>query len=277
MDEKIIELKQIISMTIIKKKTPIEIQNIILDLITKYNISAKKLIEEIRMLNLTAEQKEKITNLEDYNKKDCKEDEETLKYLALSQYEMKKEETINRLEAIIDKSAQENKKVEKSQKRKKLKINRKEIDKAIRNKQDNLDYANLLINNIIDEISSSKKGLLSYLNSVRFLDTQQVKVNKYINRFDKDVQLMINVTTSKKGEVKKILNVQDNDVCKEVFSSIKGYIENGQTLKQSLNFQNKRNVFVEILCEKIKERKDEGYSESKENDLINQIELDEKE
>ena len=84
-------LKQIISTNIRTKKIPVEIEKIILSSNNDYAKVATKLIEALKTLDLNESQKEKLKSLEKYNENDCKEDVETLKYLALAQYENRKD------------------------------------------------------------------------------------------------------------------------------------------------------------------------------------------
>ena len=67
MENEAVKLKQIVSMIIIKKKIPEEIEKIVLASNKDYAEIARKLINAIKELDLTEIQKEKVKWIESYN------------------------------------------------------------------------------------------------------------------------------------------------------------------------------------------------------------------
>lgn len=278
MENDVVRLKRIVSTIMIGKKLPTEIEKIIRTANTDYENAIRKLIEALKTLNLNQYQKEKIIGLENHSESDCKENAETLKFLSLTQYENKKENTLNKLEEILAESDRQNQNKDKSQKTKKVKLNYKQIDNAIKNKQENFNYASELIDNITEEIKSSKKGTLIYVNPIEFSEKQQRKVDKFVKRYEEEVYLIINSTVLKKARIQKALDTQDSEICKELNVALKDYVQNGDRFKIDLDFKNKRNVFIENLYEKVENIMQVEYDEedTEERQVVEEIEIDEK-
>lgn len=278
MENDVAKLKQIVSTIMIGKKLPTEIEKIILSASNDYETATRKLIEAIKTLKLNEYQAGKLIGLEMHSENDCKENAETLKFLASTQYENKKENVINKLEEIIEEETKENKEINKNKKAKKIKLNYKKIDSTIKNKRENFSYASEIIDNIIGEIKSSRKGTLIYMQSIEFSEEDQKRVNKFIKRYEEDIQLIINSTVLKKSKIQKALDMQDVETCEQLNISLKDFIQNNDRFRIDLDFKNKRNVFVENLHEKIENimQIEHDEEDTEERQVVEEIEIDEK-
>ena len=118
------------------------------------------------------------------------------------------------------------------------------------------------------------------MNSIQFPEEEQKKVDRYVKRFEDDVQLIIDATVLKMNKIPKVLDAQDSQMSKKMITFIKDYSENSEQLKVTLDFQQKRDVFIENLQEKISDiRRLPNVNEEDledEKDLLEEIDLEEK-
>ena len=82
------------------------------------------------------------------------------------------------------------------------------------------------------------------------------------------------------NKIPKVLDAQDSQMSKKMITCIKDYSENSEQLKVTLDFQQKRDVFIENLQEKISDvRRLPNVNEEDledEKDLLEEIDLEEK-
>lgn len=110
------------------------------------------------------------------------------------------------------------------------------LDNCVRNPKENYLYTNNVINIVIDSIENSRNQLFRILDS---LGTTNKKM-EYINS---QIKLIENSAKLKLSSIKEDLDIDDEEISKQIFSEYEQYKENEEKNKQNES-QNAHQTFV---------------------------------
>lgn len=189
-------------------KLPPEIHKMLRNIYTEYQNAYKELIQGLK--NEYPEREKEIVNLEIEISKDYYEDIKMCEFIEFEEYEQKRIIVIEAINSII-KDINNNIISRTSFLQNVLKVTKKE---------ESVDFANIVINNMVQEIESSCKYVL---NKINYLKLNDAKILEQEDEFKNEILKIKQEAMQKKPEMAECINNHFINICKRIENVIDSY------------------------------------------------------
>lgn len=189
-------------------KLPPEIHKMLRNIYTEYQNAYKELIQGLK--NEYPEKEKEIVNLEIEISKDYYEDIKMCEFIEFEEYEQKRIIVIEAINSII-KDINNNIISRTSFLQNVLKVTKKE---------ESVDFANIVINNMVQEIESSCKYVL---NKINYLKLNDAKILEQEDEFKNEILKIKQEAMQKKPEMAECINNHFINICKRIENVIDNY------------------------------------------------------
>lgn len=190
-------------------KLPPEIHKILRKIYAQYQNAYRKLIQELK--SKYPEKEKEIVNLEIEISKDYYEDIKMCEFVEFEEYEQKRIIVIEAINSII-KDINSNNIISR-------KSFIKNVSKVIK-KEESIDFANIVINNIVQEIESSCKYAL---NRINFFKLNDKEILEQENEFKNEVLKIKEEAMQNIPEMAQCINNHFINICKKIENVIDSY------------------------------------------------------
>lgn len=201
------EIKKEMAKILGDTKLPSEIHKMLRGIYTEYQNAYRKLIQELK--SKYPEKEKEITRLEIEISQDYYEDVKMCEFIEFEEYEQKRIIVMEAINSIV-KDINANNLVS----RKKFLQN---VSKVVK-KEESMDFSNIVINNMIQEIESSCKYVLNKIDFLKLND----KNNAYQEEFKNEILKIKQEAINKKPEMAQCINKHFIDICKRIEYVIDG-------------------------------------------------------
>lgn len=189
-------------------KLPPEIHKMLRKIYTEYQNAYKELIQGLK--NEYPEREKEIVNLEIEISKDYYEDIKMCEFIEFEEYEQKRIIVIEAINSIIKD------------------INNNIISRTsflqnvskVTKKEESVDFANIVINNMVQEIESSCKYVL---NKINYLKLKDAKILEQEDEFKNEILKIKQEAMQKKPEMAECINNHFINICKRIENVIDSY------------------------------------------------------
>lgn len=189
-------------------KLPPEIHKILRKIYTEYQNAYKELIQGLK--NEYPEREKEIVNLEIEISQDYYEDIKMCEFIKFEEYEQKRIIVIEAINSIIKD------------------INNNIISRTsflqnvskVTKKEESVDFANIVINNMVQEIESSCKYVL---NKINYLKLNDAKILEQEDEFKNEILKIKQEAMQKKPEMAECINNHFINICKRIENVIDNY------------------------------------------------------
>lgn len=189
-------------------KLPPEIHKMLRKIYTEYQNAYKELIQGLK--NEYPEREKEIVNLEIEISQDYYEDIKMCEFIEFEEYEQKRIIVIEAINSII-KDINNNIISRTSFLQNVLKVTKKE---------ESVDFANIVINNMVQEIESSCKYVL---NKINYLKLKDAKILEQEDEFKNEILKIKQEAMQKKPEMAECINNHFINICKRIENVIDSY------------------------------------------------------
>lgn len=190
-------------------KLPPEIHKMLRKIYTEYQNAYKKLIQGLK--NEYPEREKEIVNLEIEISQDYYEDIKMCEFIEFEEYEQKRITVIEAINSIIKDINNNNIISRTSFLQNVLKVTKKE---------ESVDFANIVINNMVQEIESSCKYVL---NKINYLKLKDAKILEQEDEFKNEILKIKQEAMQKKPEMAECINNHFINICKRIENVIDSY------------------------------------------------------
>ncbi|MCI8362411.1 MAG: hypothetical protein HFJ41_04685 [Clostridia bacterium] len=190
-------------------KLPPEIHKMLRKIYTEYQNACRKLIQELK--SKYPEKEKEITKLETEISQDYYEDVKMCEFIEFEEYDQKRTIVIEVINSIIKDSNANNI------------ISRKkfvqDVSKIVK-KEESIDFANIVINSMVQEIETSCKYVL---NRISFLKLNDKIITEKKDQFKNEILKIKQEAIQKKPEIAQCINEHFIDICKRIENVIDTY------------------------------------------------------
>lgn len=190
-------------------KLPPEIHKMLRKIYTEYQNAYKELIQGLK--NEYPEREKEIVNLEIEISQDYYEDIKMCEFIEFEEYEQKRIIVIEAINSIIKDINNNNIISRTSFLQNVLKVTKKE---------ESVDFANIVINNMVQEIESSCKYVL---NKINYLKLKDAKILEQEDEFKNEILKIKQEAMQKKPEMAECINNHFINICKRIENVIDSY------------------------------------------------------
>lgn len=203
------EIKKEMAKILGSTKLPPEIHKMLINIYTEYQNAYRKLIQVLK--NEYPEKQKEIAVLESEISKDYYEDIKMCEFIEFEEYEQRRITLIEAINSII-KDVNANNIVSRG-------ILTKNASKVTK-KEDSIDFSNIVINNIVQEIESSCKYVL---NRISYLKLNDKIILEQEEEFKNEILKIKQEAMQKKPEMAQCINHHFTDICKRIEIVIDSY------------------------------------------------------
>lgn len=203
------EIKKEMAKILGSTKLPPEIHKTLINIYTEYQNAYRKLIQALK--NEYPEKQKEIAILENEISKDYYEDIKMCEFIEFEEYEQRRITLIEAINSII-KDINANNIVSRG-------ILTKNASKVIK-KEDSIDFANIVINNMVQELESSCKYVL---NRISYLKLNDKIILEQEEEFKNEILKIKQEAMQKKTEMARCINHHFTDICKRIEIVIDSY------------------------------------------------------
>lgn len=190
-------------------KLPPEIHKMLRKIYTEYQNAYKELIQGLK--NEYPEREKEIVDLEIEISQDYYEDIKMCEFIEFEEYEQKRIIVIEAINSIIKDINNNNIISRTSFLQNVLKVTKKE---------ESVDFANIVINNMVQEIESSCKYVL---NKINYLKLKDAKILEQEDEFKNEILKIKQEAMQKKPEMAECINNHFINICKRIENVIDSY------------------------------------------------------
>lgn len=190
-------------------KLPPEIHKMLRNIYTEYQNAYKELIQGLK--NEYPEREKEIVDLEIEISQDYYEDIKMCEFIEFEEYEQKRIIVIEAINSIIKDINNNNIISRTSFLQNVLKVTKKE---------ESVDFANIVINNMVQEIESSCKYVL---NKINYLKLKDAKILEQEDEFKNEILKIKQEAMQKKPEMAECINNHFINICKRIENVIDSY------------------------------------------------------
>lgn len=190
-------------------KLPPEIHKMLRKIYTEYQNAYKELIQELK--NEYPEREKEIVDLEIEISQDYYEDIKMCEFIEFEEYEQKRIIVIEAINSII-KDINNNNIISRTS----FLQNVSKVTK----KEESVDFANIVINNMVQEIESSCKYVL---NKINYLKLNDAKILEQEDEFKNEILKIKQEAMQKKPEMAECINNHFINICKRIENVIDSY------------------------------------------------------
>lgn len=202
------EIKKEMAKILGDTKLPPEIHKMLREIYTEYQNAYRKLIQELK--SKYPEKEKEITSLEMEIAQDYYEDVKMCEFIEFEEYEQKRTivmETINSIVKYINANNLSSRK------------NFIQNVAKVLKREESIDFANIVINSMIQEIESSCKYALNRINILKLNNKENLEQEEFKNEILRIKQEAI----QKKPEMAQCINNHFIDICKRIEGVIDSY------------------------------------------------------
>lgn len=203
------EIKKEMAKILGDTKLPPEINKMLRGIYTEYQNAYRKLIQELK--SKYPEKEKEITRLEMEISQDYYDDVKMCEFIEFEEYEQKRIIVMEAINSIIKDINSNNI------------ISRKnfvqDVSRVVK-KEESIDFANIVINNMVQEIESSCKYAL---NRINFLKLNDKIITEKEDEFKNEITRIKQEAIQKKPEMAQCINKHFIDICKRIEYVIDSY------------------------------------------------------